>query len=515
MGMGQFAKDHASWIRDFGFRLADNDLIYFGDDADATMGWTGAALVFTGAFTVSGLTTFSNAGDFTHTDASAWTFDNQVDGPTYFDLGSDANTAGFIVRNNSGTVILRVDADLDTTINVRDNAENTFLVQQGANRYIGCDTRDGQEKVDIGENLQLAAGKRDISHWLTWGKRDDLHSPPVQATQTVTFIATDPTAADTITVDGIVYTIAAVPADFAYEVDLNTTETTMAANFAAAINNTGTIGTTYSNGIAAHPTVKASVNGAVVTLTAREPGRHGNDITLAVSSTGATGGGTTLTGGRDGETTGFSRLAGTDAQCVAPTHDTTQPGGVWQLTCGNNSGTPADDMSLMVWDDRPVQINGAGGVVVFECRLRIKTGITGCSVFAGLTDTPTIEEPITNAADVFTEVADDCVGFHYDDDATTKEWFGVAIDSTAQDTGISASGTAPVADTYQILRCEVSSDGATINFYIDDTLVDTLSGAQGVSPDVVLYPMIGINGSGTPTSRVLDVDWIEVGGVRL
>lgn len=122
---------------------------------------------------------------------------------------------------------------------------------------------------------------------------------PAAATGTVTFIATDPTDEDTITVDGIVYTIQdGTLAD--YDVDMSTTEATMAANFAAAINRDDVQGSTaYSTNIAAHPTVRASVAGAVVTLTARVPGSGGNAITLAESSTGATVSGANLTGGSD------------------------------------------------------------------------------------------------------------------------------------------------------------------------------------------------------------------------
>lgn len=118
------------------------------------------------------------------------------------------------------------------------------------------------------------------------------------ATGTVVFSAADPTDQDTITVDGIVYTIEN-GALTDYDVDMSTTEATMAANFAHAINRTGTPGTTYSLAIAAHPTVRATVDTATVTLIARQPGTAGNSITLAESSTGATVSGATLTGGSD------------------------------------------------------------------------------------------------------------------------------------------------------------------------------------------------------------------------
>lgn len=123
---------------------------------------------------------------------------------------------------------------------------------------------------------------------------------PVRATGTVTFSATDPTETETITVDGIVYVINATPATTgAYSVDLNTTEATMAANFAAAINRTGTAGTDYSLYIGGHPSVYATVASAVVTLTARVPGVVGNAITLAAAGGSTTVSGATLTGGAD------------------------------------------------------------------------------------------------------------------------------------------------------------------------------------------------------------------------
>lgn len=127
-------------------------------------------------------------------------------------------------------------------------------------------------------------------------------SGAVAASATVTFGATDPTDEDTITVDGIVYTIQdGLLAAGVYDVDMSGTEATMAANFAHAINRTGVPGTAYSGSIAPHPTVKATYpgTGGIVTLTARVPGAGGNAITLAESSTGAVVSGANLSGGLD------------------------------------------------------------------------------------------------------------------------------------------------------------------------------------------------------------------------
>ena len=127
---------------------------------------------------------------------------------------------------------------------------------------------------------------------------------PTRATATVTFNATDPSDEDTITVNGRVYTIqgGTITAD-AYDVDLDATEATMAANFATAINDDGVPGTQYSAGVSPHPDVYAEVAGAVVTLTSRVAGTQGNALTLAASDDGVsvTISGATFSGGTDGD----------------------------------------------------------------------------------------------------------------------------------------------------------------------------------------------------------------------
>jgi hypothetical protein len=160
----------------------------------------------------------------------------------------------------------------------------------------------------------------------------------------------------------------------------------------------------------------------------------------------------------------------------------------------------------------PVQADGGG--LVFETRLHINTAITNVAVNAGLTDNTGLEEPFTIAGgDAITSVADDAVCFTYDTSADTDEWFALATDSTTDDAGCATTGTAPTADTYQKLRIEISSDGATINFYIDDTLELTLSGDAGVSPDANLYATVIACGDGT-ASKTLDVDYVYFGVQR-
>lgn len=198
--------------------------------------------------------------------------------------------------------------------------------------------------------------------------------------------------------------------------------------------------------------------------------------------------------------------SGSDAEAIDPAIDL-QEGGVIKITTGDADGTIANDGSQLVCAI-PVQADSGG--LVFETKLHINTAITEISVNAGLTDSKTLEEPFTGASDVLTSVASDAACFLFDDGNTTKEWFAAAVDGDSDDTGNGATGSAPVSDTYQVLRIEVSSDGATILFYVDGTLVKTLSTSNGVSPDVDLYATV-VACSTTTTSKSVDVDYIYVG----
>jgi len=202
--------------------------------------------------------------------------------------------------------------------------------------------------------------------------------------------------------------------------------------------------------------------------------------------------------------------SGADTEAIDPAINA-QEGGVIRLTTGDADGTMANDGSQIVCAV-PVQADGGG--LVFETRLHINTAITDISVCAGLTDSTSLEEPFSiGASDAITSTASDAACFVYDTGADTDEWFACAVDSDTDDSGNATTSQAPVADTYQILRIEVSSDGATIKFYIDGTLVKTLSGDAGVSPDVNLYATVSACAT-TTTSKTVDVDYIYVGHER-
>lgn len=209
----------------------------------------------------------------------------------------------------------------------------------------------------------------------------------------------------------------------------------------------------------------------------------------------------------------FILNAGIDGTAIDPAIDTSQPAGVWDCKTGTNDGTVAQDGSQLVWSKMPIRLSNLGGGIAIEARIRIKTAITNAKVFFGLTDNTALEEPFTNTADVITAVADDAVGFLYSTDATTDDWWAVAVDSTVKDAANASSGIAPTADVFQILGMRISADGADITFTINGIPAGTMTADVGVGDDVVLYPTLCCNGDGTASKNV-DIDFIRISGQR-
>lgn len=120
----------------------------------------------------------------------------------------------------------------------------------------------------------------------------------VAASKAGTFSAPG-TAADTITIGGVVYTLRASVTTIANEVAIGASAADTATALAAAINAGAGAGVLYGSLTVANPVVTAEVEGAVVTVTAKTPGAGGNAITISESGTGFSwaGGATTLSGG--------------------------------------------------------------------------------------------------------------------------------------------------------------------------------------------------------------------------
>lgn len=110
---------------------------------------------------------------------------------------------------------------------------------------------------------------------------------PAFATATATFTS-QVADADTVTIAGRTYTFETGSVDTAYEVDVGGDLATSIQNLQAAINDTGTEGSTYGSGTVEHPFVRASsVTATTLVITAKQPGAAGNQIVVAATSPGA------------------------------------------------------------------------------------------------------------------------------------------------------------------------------------------------------------------------------------
>lgn len=156
------------------------------------------------------------------------------------------------------------------------------------------------------------------------------------------------------------------------------------------------------------------------------------------------------------------------------------------------------------------------GDLVFDAR--VKTGIiTNIAIFIGFTDqVAALEMPINSAAsvDTITTNATDAVGFMFDTAMATDTWWlvGVAndVDATKQDTTV-----APVADTYETFRVELSTAGVA-TFYRNGTLVGTAMTAA-VTATVALTPVIAAFNRTTANgaTTIITADYIYTSATRV
>lgn len=201
---------------------------------------------------------------------------------------------------------------------------------------------------------------------------------------------------------------------------------------------------------------------------------------------------------------------GADTEAVNPVIEANQEGGVITLVSGNVGDGCTNDCSQLVLS---VPFQADSGALVFEVRLHIDAAITTATVHAGFTDiTSEDEEPGSISTGTITTNATNGVFFVYDTDATTDEWFCIGVDGGTDATGNAATGVAPTADTYQVLRIEIDADGETARCYIDGVLKISLT-AAATNASVNLYAIVGVLAT-TTTSRTVDVDYIYVGSAR-
>lgn len=137
----------------------------------------------------------------------------------------------------------------------------------------------------------------------------------VKATQTLTSDTVNVSENDTVTIGGYVYTFKAIP-NTPFSVDIGADAATSLDNLKAAINDSGTAGTTYGTGTYAHPHVTATTNtNTTQVVEARLAGTAGNAIATTEASTHLSWGAATLASGANG--TYYKGQSETDASQVS------------------------------------------------------------------------------------------------------------------------------------------------------------------------------------------------------
>jgi hypothetical protein len=154
------------------------------------------------------------------------------------------------------------------------------------------------------------------------------------------------------------------------------------------------------------------------------------------------------------------------------------------------------------------------GGLVLQARVKL-SAITTITAFLGFTDqVAALEMPIQSAAsaNTITTNASDAIGFMFDTSMTTDEWWLVGVAANTDATH-EVTGFAPVADTYETFRIEVTAAGAADFFRNGKRVGSRMAGAATAT--VALTPVIaGFNRttSGTPT---ITADYVMVAGNRV
>ncbi len=192
----------------------------------------------------------------------------------------------------------------------------------------------------------------------------------------------------------------------------------------------------------------------------------------------------------------------------------------WTITEAINGtvvGTIGDTTASMavsgVQLDRGLDWKANQGGLVFEARVKLSQ-ITTIAAFIGFTDqVAALEMPIQSAAsaNTLTTNATDGVGFMFDTSMTDDKWWLVGVanntDATHQNTTY-----APVADTYETFRIELSAAGVA-TFYRNGIQVGTaMSGA--VTATVALTPVIAGFNRTTSATPTITADYVHVAGNR-
>lgn len=184
-------------------------------------------------------------------------------------------------------------------------------------------------------------------------------------------------------------------------------------------------------------------------------------------------------------------------------------GGVLRFTTGDAGTGLAADMIQMT---QALQWQASNGSLYIESRFKL-SAITTCYCFLGFTDVVTLEAPIISAAsaDTLTTTATDAVGIMFDTRMATDNWWltGVAtdVDAVAQN-----AGYAPVADTYEVWRVELTGSGVATFFRNGIQVGTSMTGAVTAGAD--LTPTFCIGKTSVAATMTADMDYLSIGMAR-
>jgi hypothetical protein len=206
----------------------------------------------------------------------------------------------YIDASPTEPVLLNIAPNVDTAVT---GGTNSLLIGTSTddNAYFDTgDTTPGTPGLATAKRFVLTAATTLIAK---------LTSLAIAAAKALTISAITDADTQTVTIGGVVYTLHTSLSGFTATpgaVLIGADATAMGNNLAAAINAGAGAGTTYGTGTVANPSVTASANTGVVTVTARTPGSSGNAIAISETLTNSAwaGGATTLSGGANAATAG-------------------------------------------------------------------------------------------------------------------------------------------------------------------------------------------------------------------
>ena len=153
-----------------------------------------------------------------------------------------------------------------------------------------------------------------------------------------------------------------------------------------------------------------------------------------------------------------------------------------------------------------------GGLVI-EARLKIDD-ITEAYIFVGFTDVlgSTVEHPLdfTDGSDTLISDATNACGIVFSGDATTQKFCHGGVKAGSDTTAAFASSAAAVANTYAVLRVEVSATGGVRGF-IDGVAIGA-EVANAITASTVVCPIVVVSNTviSSQVTMTLDYIWVQM-----